>query len=67
MTNETLNSNQVFQLKEGLLLRIKQLEENIVACKELGQDEYVKYWEQSLNEAKIVEKAFAACYNVILQ
>ncbi len=62
-----LNPSQVFQLKEGLLLRIKQLEENIVACKELGQDEYVKYWEQSLNEAKIVEKAIVGCYNVTLK
>jgi hypothetical protein len=67
MTNEMLNPSQVFQLKEGLLLRIKQLEENIVACKELGQDEYVKYWEQSLNEAKIVEKAIVGCYNVTLK
>jgi hypothetical protein len=67
MTNEMLNPSQVFQLKEGLLLRIKQLEENIVACKELGQHEYVKYWEQSLNEAKIVEKAIVGCYNVTLK
>ena len=62
-----LNPSQVFQLKEGLLLRIKQLEENIVACKELGQDEYVKYWEKSLNEAKIVNKAFDTCFVVTLQ
>ena len=62
-----LNPSQVFQLKEGLLLRIKQLEENIVACKELGQDEYVKYWEKSLNEAKIVNKAFNSCFVVTLQ
>ena len=67
MTNEMLNPSQVFQLKEGLLLRIKQLEENIVACKELGQDEYVKYWEKSLNEAKIVNKAFDTCFVVTLQ
>jgi hypothetical protein len=67
MTNEMLNPSQVFQLKEGLLLRIKQLEENIVACKELGQDEYVKYWEKSLNEAKIVNKAFNSCFVVTLQ
>ena len=62
-----LNPSQVFQLKEGLLLRIKQLEENIVACKELGQDEYVKYWEKSLNEAKIVNKAFNSCFIVTLE
>ena len=67
MTNETLNPNQVFQLKEGLLLRIKQLEENIVACKEIGQDEYVKYWEKSLNEALIVNKAFNSCFIVTLE
>ena len=62
-----LNPSQVFQLKEGLLLRIKQLEENIVACKELGQDEYVKYWEKSLNEALIVDKAFNSCFIVTLE
>ena len=62
-----LNPSQVFQLKEGLLLRIKQLEENIVACKEIGQDEYVKYWEKSLNEAKIVNKAFNSCFIVTLE
>jgi tRNA A37 N6-isopentenylltransferase MiaA len=67
MTNEMLNPSQVFQLKEGLLLRIKQLEENIAACKAIGQDEYVKYWEQSLDEAKIVEKAIVGCYNVTLK
>jgi hypothetical protein len=67
MTNEMLNPSQVFQLKEGLLLRIKQLEENIVACKEIGQDEYVKYWEKSLNEAKIVNKAFNSCFIVTLE
>jgi len=67
MTNEMLNPSQVFQLKEGLLLRIKQLEENIVACKELGQDEYVKYWEKSLNEALIVDKAFNSCFIVTLE
>ena len=67
MTNEMLNPSQVFQLKEGLLLRIKQLEENIVACKELGQDEYVKYWEKSLNEARLVENMFLIRYNVTLK
>ena len=67
MTNEMLNPSQVFQLKEGLLLRIKQLEENIAACKEIGQDEYVKYWEQSLNEAMIVQKTLVGCYDVTLK
>jgi hypothetical protein len=59
-----LNSNQAFQLKEGLRLRIKQLEENIAACKNLDQPEYVKYWQQSLDEAKLVENMFLICYNI---
>ena len=59
-----LNSNQAFQLKEGLRLRIKQLEENIAACKNLDQSEYVKYWQQSLDEAKLVENMFLICYNI---
>ena len=67
MTNQVLNPNQIFQLKEGLYLRIKQLEENIAACKEIGQDEYVKYWEKSLNEAKNTDKAFNSCFVVTLQ
>jgi hypothetical protein len=67
MTNDMLNSNQVFQLKEGLRLRIQQLEENIAACKQIDQPEYVKYWEQSLNEAKLVENMFLIRYNVTLK
>jgi hypothetical protein len=67
MTNQVLNTNQIFQLKEGLYLRIKQLEENIAASKEIGQDEYVKYWEQSLNEAMIVQKTLVGCYDVTLK
>ncbi len=53
-----LNSNQVHQLREGLRLRIQELEERIAACKEIGQAEYVKYWEQSLNDAKNTDKLF---------
>ena len=67
MTNEMLNSNQIHELREGLRLRIQELEKRIVACKEIGQDEYVKYWEKSLNEAKIVNKAFDTCFVVTLQ
>ena len=67
MTNQVLNTNQIFQLKEGLYLRIKQLEENIAACKEIGQDEYVKHWEKSLNEAMIVQKTLVGCYDVTLK
>ena len=67
MQNEMLNSNQIHELREGLRLRIQELEKRIVACKEIGQDEYVKYWEKSLNEAKIVNKAFDTCFVVTLQ
>jgi uncharacterized protein YwgA len=67
MKNEMLNSNQIHELREGLRLRIQELEKRIVACKEIGQDEYVKYWEKSLNEAKIVNKAFDTCFVVTLQ
>ena len=67
MENEMLNYNQVHQLREGLRLRIQELEERIAACKEIGQNEYVKYWEESLNEAKIVDKAFNTCFVVTLQ
>ena len=67
MTNQVLNPNQIFQLKEGLYLRIKQLEENIAACKEIGQAEYVKYWEQSLNDAKNTDKLFNTFFVVTLQ
>jgi hypothetical protein len=67
MENQVLNPNQIFQLKEGLYLRIKQLEQNITACKEIGQDEYVKYWEQSLNEAMIFQKTLVGCYDVTLK
>ena len=62
-----LNSNQIHELREGLRLRIQELEKRIVACKEIDQDEYVKYWEKSLNEAKIVNKAFDTCFVVTLQ
>ncbi len=62
-----LNSNQIHELREGLRLRIQELEKRIVACKEIGQDEYVKYWEKSLNEAKIVNKAFDTCFVVTLE
>jgi uncharacterized protein YwgA len=67
MKNEMLNSNQIHELREGLRLRIQELEKRIVACKEIGQDEYVKYWEKSLNEAKIVNKAFDTCFVVTLE
>jgi uncharacterized protein YwgA len=67
MQNEMLNSNQIHELREGLRLRIQELEKRIAACKEIGQDEYVKYWEKSLNEAKIVNKAFDTCFVVTLQ
>lgn len=67
MKNEMLNPNQIHELREGLRLRIQELEKRIVACKEIGQDEYVKYWEKSLNEAKIVNKAFDTCFVVTLQ
>ena len=67
MKNEMLNYNQVHQLREGLRLRIQDLEERIAACKEIGQNEYVKYWEESLNEAKIVDKAFNTCFVVTLE
>ena len=33
MENEMLNYNQVHQLREGLRLRIQDLEERIAACK----------------------------------
>jgi len=67
MTNQVLNTNQIFQLKEGLYLRIKLLEQNIAACKENNLPEYVKYWEQSLNEAMIVQKTLVGCYDVTLK
>ena len=67
MKNEMLNSNQIHELREGLRLRIQELEKRIVACKEIGQDEYVKYWEKSLNEAKLVENMFLIRYNVTLK
>ena len=67
MENEMLNYNQVHQLREGLRLRIQELEEHIAACKEIGQNEYVKYWEKSLNEALIVDKAFNSCFIVTLE
>jgi hypothetical protein len=67
MKNEMLNSNQIHELREGLRLRIQELEKRIAACKEIGQDEYVKYWEKSLNEANIVNKAFNSCFIVTLE
>ena len=67
MKNEMLNSNQIHELREGLRLRIQELEKRIAACKEIGQDEYVKYWEKSLNEAKLVENMFLIRYNVTLK
>lgn len=67
MGNEMLNPNQIHQLREGLRLRIQELEKRIASCKEIGQDEYVKYWEQSLNEARIVDKAFNSCFIVTLE
>ena len=67
MKNEMLNSNQIHELREGLRLRIQELEKRIAACKEIGQDEYVKYWEKSLNEAKTVDKAFNSCFVVTLK
>ena len=67
MINQVLNTNQIFQLKEGLCLRINQLEKNIAACKENNLPEYVQYWEQSLNEAMIVQKTLVGCYDVTLK
>ena len=67
MKNEMLNYNQVHQLREGLRLRIQDLEERIAACKEIGQAEYVKYWEQSLNDAKNTDKLFNTFFVVTLQ
>lgn len=67
MINQVLNTNQIFQLKEGLYLRIKELEKNIASCKENNLPEYVQYWEQSLNEAMIVQKTLVGCYDVTLK
>ena len=43
-------------------LRIQELEKRIAACKEIGQDEYVKYWEKSSS----AEKFFSGLANISL-
>ena len=67
MIQEKLSTSELFQLKEGLHLRIKELQQRVIECETLGMTENVEYWKKDLTEAKAIKSMLDRVSNITIQ
>jgi uncharacterized protein YigA (DUF484 family) len=66
---EKLCNSEVFQLQQGLILRIEELETRVKELQDMkiNNDEMldvIKYWQKDLKEAIALKERFNTSYNV---
>ncbi len=65
-TNKKLSVVEIFQLTQGLNLRIKEIQKHIEECNKLNMPELANKWERDLIEANAANEALNNCFDITL-
>lgn len=67
MSKQSLSINQIIQLRQGLELRITELQKRIDQCNDINLPGTAKLWQTDLNEATAMQNVLNACYIITLE
>lgn len=67
MSKQSLSINQIIQLRQGLELRITELQKRIDQCNEINLLGTAKLWQTDLNEVTAMQNILNSCYTVTLE
>ena len=67
MSKQSLSINQIIQLRQGLELRITELQKRIDQCNEINLLGTAKLWQTDLNEVTAMQNILNSCYKVTLE
>ena len=67
MSQQKLSSNQIIQLRQGLEMRIVELEKRIDNCKSIDLPGLADIYQKDLDDTTAMQKVLNACYMVTLE
>ena len=67
MSKQSLSSNQIIQLRQGLEMRIVELEKRIDNCKSIDLPGLAGIYQKDLDDTTAMQKVLNACYMVTLE
>ena len=67
MSKQSLSANQIIQLRQGLEMRIVELEKRIDNCKSIDLPGLANIYQKDLDDTNAMQKVLNACYMVTLE
>ena len=67
MSKQSLSANQIIQLRQGLEMRIVELEKRIDNCKSIDMPGLAGIYQKDLDDTTAMQKVLNACYMVTLE
>jgi len=64
---QTLSINQIIQLRQGLELRMAELQKRIDQCNDINLPGTANLFQMDLNEATAMQNILNSCYTVTLE
>jgi hypothetical protein len=67
MSQQKLSANQIIQLRQGLELRMAELQKRIDDCHHINLPGTANLFQMDLNEATAMQNILNSCYTVTLE
>jgi hypothetical protein len=67
MSQQKLSTNQIIQLRQGLELRMAELQKRIDDCHHINLPGTANLFQMDLNEATAMQNILNSCYTVTLE